>query len=330
VALAVLGVVLLLLIAGLVWALAGPAATTASPAGGGGTGGAAARAESIDAVLEAARLYVTDNQPAKAEAVLASAIGQYADDVSLRLAMSEVMLLLGRGEEAYAQFEAALALDPNQPEVHFSAGTLASTIGRGDRAVEHYSMARTADPNQARYALYLAAAQLQAGDADEAKVNFLHALHLDAQSATAAAALAQIAMQENERELALSYARRAREIEPGELAYTVLEARALRRLGRVEEALGMILALEPPDLHLPAVLELAGECLGLLRRPGEAADLYQAAAEATPTDAEVAFQAALWNERAERADAARRLALRAQMLGHPQAQAMVERLDRGG
>ena len=258
--------------------------------------------------------------------MLTSAVGQFPEDGPLRLALAEVLLRAERSEEAYAQFEAALAIDGSDPEIQFAAGTLASTIGRSDRAIEHYSMARSASPKESRYALFLAAVQLEAGDRGAAKENFLHALHLDPTSATAAAALAQVAMDENDRQLALNYARRAREIEPEELAYLVLEARALRRLGQAEDALAMLLAVPDASLYQEGVLTLAGECLGLLRRPGDAAELYADAAAAHPTEAEFAFQAALWHERADDEAEALAFAKRAQMLGHAMAGSVVDRL----
>lgn len=314
----------------LVWAMSGEAGL--ADAGGGAATGAAGDAEAanaIEASLRASQVYLESNEVAKAEAVLTSAVGQFPEDQPLRLALAEVLLRQDRAEEAYGQFEAALAIDPSDPEVHFAAGTLASTLGRLDRAIEHYSMARSASPEEARYALFLAAVQLEAGDREEAKVNFLHALHLDPSSASAAAALAQVALDENDRELALTYAQRARSIEPDELAYLVLEARSLRRLGRAEEALTMLLALPDDRLYQPGVLSLASECLGLLRRPGDAAALYADALSVHPGEAEYAFQAALWFERAGDNAAAMAHARRAQMLGHPMAGSVVDRLGPG-
>jgi Tfp pilus assembly protein PilF len=320
-------VLLALAVAGvLAWAVGGGAAT---PAAGSERDAGAASAERAEVSLLAARSYLEQEEFGKAEAVLISGVGRFPEDVPLRLALAEVLLHQGRGAEAYREYEAALAIGPNEPEVQFAAGTLASSLGRNDRAIEHYSMARSADTTDPRYPLFLAAVQHETGQTREAKVNFLHALHLDPQSATAAAALAQIALDENEREPALSYARRAREIEPRELAYLILEARALRRLGRAEEALGIAMALPDDELYQHGVLSLAGECLGLLQRPGDAARLYASAAESLPTDAEVAYQAALWHERAGDLDSAGSFASRAQMLGHPQAGEVVRRLGGG-
>lgn len=322
--LVVVAVALLALVGALVWVVGSPPAEAV-----GGTGASAGvdEAASVEASLAAARSYVEQEAFGKAEAVLVSAVGQFPEDVPLRLSLAEVLLLNGeRSAEAYAQYEAALAIEPNSAPVQFQAGTLASTIGRDDRALEHYSMARSMDTEQASYALFLAAVQLRMGDVGAAKVNFLHALHLDESDATAAAALAQIALDENDRDLALSYARRARAIEPGVAAYVVLEARAHRRLADPEAALGLLLALPDESLFQSGVLTLAAECLGLQGKPGDAAALWAEAADADRGDAEKALQAGLWFERAGDRERAAAYASRAGMLGSEGAAALLGRI----
>ncbi len=314
----------LALVGALVWAV-GSAPADAGAEGSVAVG--ASGAASIEAALEASGVYLERGEFGKAEAVLTSAVGQFAEDVPLRLSLAEVLLRGERMEEAYGQYEAALAIEPNDASVQFQAGTIAAMLDRPERAAEHYSMARSMDPTVAQYPLYLAAVQQELGRIGDAKENFLYALHLDGSDATAAAALAQIALDENDRELALSYARTAREIDPGQWAYVVLEARALRRMGRAEEAIGLLLALPDEALYQVGVLTLASECLGLLRRPGDAAGLWADAADANRGDSERAFQAALWFERAGQAERAAAYAKRAAMLGHEQAGAVMERLE---
>ncbi|MEO0630451.1 MAG: tetratricopeptide repeat protein [Planctomycetota bacterium] len=322
--LVVVVVAVLALAGALVWAVgstpAGAEAEAAVPAG-------VDEARSIQASLEAAGVYLERDELGKAEAVLTSAVGEFAEDVPLRLSLAEVLLRQERIEEAYGQYEAALAIEPNAAAVQFQAGTIAAMLDRTERAAEHYSMARSMDATVAQYPLYLAAVQQELGLIGEAKENFLFALHLDRSDPTAAAALAQIALNENDRELALNYARTAREIEPGQAAYVVLEARALQRLARPEEAIGLLLALPDEALYQVGVLTLASECLGLLRRPGDAAGLWADAADADAGSAEKAFQAALWFERAGDAEKAKQYASRAGMLGHAQAAGVVERLE---
>lgn len=289
----------------------------------------ASPAHAIEAALGAARSYRGSEEFAKAEAILRAAVSEHVDDQALRLAYAEVLLDLKRVPEAYEQYEAALAIGPQEPEIEFLAGTLASSIGRDDRALEHFSMARAAEPGSADIAVYLGVTQHRLGQVGEAKASLLAAVKLDETNAVAPAVLAQIALDENQNELALRYIRRSREIDPEQLAHRILEARILRRMNKPEEALTLMLALPKDQLYQPAVLEVCAGCMGLLQRPADAAALYEEALAANPTDAELAFQAAQWLERAGDAEAALAKAKMAQMLGHELAAKMVERLAGG-
>ncbi len=286
-------------------------------------------AHAIEAALSAARSYQGSEEFAKAEAVLRAAVGEHVDDQALRLAYAEVLLSLRRPEEAYEQYEAALAIGPQEAAIEFQAGTLASSIGKNDRALEHFSMARAAEPRSAEIALYLGVTQFRLGMIEEAKVSLLSAVKLDENEPVAPAMLAQIALDENQPELALGYIRRSREIDPQQLAHRILEARILRRLNKPEEALTLMLALPEDQLYQTAVLDICSGCMGLLGRPADAAALYEEALAANPTNAELAFQAAQWHERAGQNEAAMAKAKMAQMLGHELAGKMAERLAGG-
>lgn len=286
-------------------------------------------AHAIEAALGAARSYQASEEFAKAEAVLRAAVEAHVDDQALRLAYAEVLMDLKRPVDAYEQYEAALAIGPRDGGMDFLAGSLASSIGKDDLALEHFSMARAAEPGSAEIALYLGVTQHKLGLTDEAKVSLLAAVKLDDEEPVAPAVLAQIALDENEPDLALRYIRRSREIDPQQLAHRILEARILRRLNQPEEALTLMLALPKEQLHEPVVLEICSGCMGLLGRPADAAALYEEALAANPTDAELAFQAAQWHERAGDAEAALAKAKMAQMLGHELAGKMADRLSGG-
>ncbi len=286
-------------------------------------------AHAIEAALGAARAYRGSEEFAKAEAVLRAAVSEHLEDQALRLAYAEVLLDLKRVPEAYEQYEAALAIGPQDAEIEFLAGTLASSIGKADRALEHFSMARAAKPGSAEIALYLGVTQHKLGQVGEAKASLLASVKLDETNPIAPAVLAQIALDENQNELALRYIRRSREIDPEQLAHRILEARILRRLNKPEEALTLMLALPKDQLYQHAVLEICAGCMGLLQRPADAAALFEEALLASPADAELAFQGAQWHERAGNTDAALAKAKMAQMLGHELAGKMAERLAGG-
>ena len=284
-------------------------------------------ASAIEAALAAARTYSSNEEYGKASAVLRAAVEEHADDQALRLAYAETLLAQHETAKAYEQYEAALAIGPQDASIEFAAGTLATEIGKDDRALEHFSMARAADPGSAEIALFLGVTQQRLGQTGDAKANLLAALELDETNPVAPAALAQIALDENQLSLAGRYIARARQADPEQLAYRILEARILNRVGKPEQAVTLLRALPEDQLFQPMVLELVAASYGLLRQPAEAAALYRRACDREPAEAEYPFQAALWYERSGDVDSARDFAKRAAMLGHPQGRALVERLE---
>ncbi|MCW5776821.1 MAG: tetratricopeptide repeat protein [Phycisphaeraceae bacterium] len=288
-----------------------------------------APARTVEAVLRAAADYMQAGERAKAEAVLSAAVREHPANPDLRLAFGEVLVALGRPGEAYREYEAALACGADGAAVHFAAGTVASMAGLPDRAVEHFAAAQAADPTKADYPLYLAQVQLRQGDVQRAKVNLLLAARLDEGRAVVWGTLAEVALRENKADLALQHVARAREIEPRVTAWRVVEARALNRLGEPERALLALRGVEGADARSLPVLRLMGECYGLLGRPGDAAREIAQASDASPGDAELAFEAATWMERAGSPDEALRLARRAMEAGHAGAAEIAARLGGG-
>ena len=298
-----------------------------SPAGAEGERPASVR--TVEAVLRAAADYMQAGARATAAAVLSAAAREHPSNPDLRLAYGEVLVALGRAEEAYREYEAALACGAEGAATHFAAGTVASMAGLPDRAVEHFAAAQAADPTKADYPLYLAQVQLRQGDVQRAKVNLLLAARLDEGRAVAWGTLAEVALRENKPDLALQHVARAREIEPRVTAWRVVEARALNRLGDPERALLALRGVEGADARSLPVLRLMGECYGLLGRPADAAREFAQASDARPGDAEMAFEAAVWLERAQDAKSAVRYANRAAELGHTGAKEMAARLGGG-
>jgi predicted Zn-dependent protease len=189
--------------------------------------------------------------------------------------------------------------------------------------------AEKADAGDAEIALQSGLALMDAGRLDESQVSLLRAATLDDGSAVAWGSLAEIALRQNEGSIALQHARRARDITPESLAYRVLEARALKRMGDAEAALVLLDELTPPERYEEGVLATVGECMGLLGRAAEAAIWHANASAAFPGDPEVAYQAALWAERAGDIDGAARFAERAAGFGHEKAATMLADLRAG-
>lgn len=287
---------------------------------------AVASVDTIDAVLNAAENHRKLGELAKAEAVLRNALASAPDERVLYTSLAETLLLQNKPADAYAQYERAIAVGPKDPKLELGAGTVANMAGKLDRAVEHFAAVQLAEPANWEASLFLAQVQLKLNDLGPAKKNLLLAATLKPDSAIAWGTLGEIALRENAPNVALQHIDKARALEPDNLLWRLLQARAQKRLNKPDEALAILVGLPDAQKRDPHVLQIMIECYGLLNRPGDAADLLAAASDADPADARLALDAALWLEKAARPDAARRYALRAQMLGLEDAVPFLKRL----
>lgn len=305
-----------------------------------------ATAAAIEAGLEAAARYQRDNQFEQAATILAKLSETNPTDLTVRRSYAQALLGLKQYDRAYEQYQAAVSLlpagstrqiaqgaDAEAAQLHFEAGTCATMAGKVDRSIEHYSMAQTANPREPKYPLYLAMVQIKAGGADAesaAMASLLRAAKLNPELAEAWGTLAELELRRDQLGLAAQHVAEARRLQPAVAKWRLVEARILNRRGQAEQAATLLLALDQAQRLQPAVLTVLGESYGLLRKPAEAAKLYADAFAAVAPDgqpnAEFAFQAALWFERAGDEASAAKFATSASMLGHGGARTMAERL----
>lgn len=278
--------------------------------------------ESVAALLGAAKSYIDQQDFPKAEAILRAAVREHADDQELRIAFGETLMRQKKFGEAYEQYSKALAIGPSEPKIEFLAGTLASQTGHLDEAGEHYRAAQAGDPSNAQYPLYLAQLQIKRERWEEAKVNLLLSIKLDGQNAVARGTLAEIFLRENKLDLCLQNIAEARKLQPELTRWKLDEARARSRQGEPQKALVLLSTLDRSERRDPEVLSLMAQCYGLSKRPGDAARIYAEASDAEPTNAELAYQAAVWANKAGDRDAAARYASRASKQGHEGAKAL--------
>lgn len=286
---------------------------------GAGMGGAPVQApanpEAIDAVLNSADTYFKQQDFAKGDAVLVEGMRTYPGEPRLPLLRAEQLIARDRREEALGEFEKAISLGAGDIETLFHAATCAASLKKFERAIELYQLAQAKDPKSVEITLYLAQAQAAAGQVPQAKANLLVAGQLDPERAIVWATLAELTLRENKAELALQHVEKARRLDPASVVYRLIEARALKRLRRAEEALALLAGLSLAEQREPGVLGVMGECYGLLRQPGEAARLMVRHADADPTSAELAALAGEWLERAGEGARAKEYAQRARQLG---------------
>ncbi|MCC6229120.1 MAG: tetratricopeptide repeat protein [Phycisphaerales bacterium] len=285
-----------------------------------------AAGETLNAVLNSAQMYVNQKEPAKAEAIMREAIAKFPEERELRVQYAQVLLAMKKNAEAYEQYVAALKCGAKDAAMEFMAGTIASTLGRLDASVSHYSSAQTIDPGVAKYPLYLAQVQIKLNKIDDAKANLLRSGRIDPDQAIVWGTLADLAMRENKAGVALQHIAKARRIEPAVTDWRLIEARAMKRSNKPEEAIKLLVGLDQAERYSPAVLQILGECYGMLSHPADAAALYASASEANPTDAATALSAAEWFVRLNQPEQAKKFAQRASVLGEPNARKMLDQL----
>lgn len=296
----------------------GPKPTAAS--------GASTLVGKADKAIQAARACVDAGEFSKAEGILSEALASMPDHQDLNICYGELLVSRREFVKAYAAYQRAVAIGPRSPALDFTAGAVAVQAGQPERAIEHYAAAQAADPKNPQIPLYLAQVQLKQGKLDEAEKNLLLSAKLQPEQAITWGTLAEIALRQNTPSLALQHIEKARQLEPENLIWRSLHARTLKRLNRPEDALQILAGLGDAQKFDPTILPILGECLGMLARNADAAALYVSASNADPSNGLLAFDTAVWLERAGKKDEAKKFAQRAAMLNVANADRLVERL----
>lgn len=287
------------------------------------------RHEEVRATLEQARGLIANMQSAQAGLLLGEAVGKFPIEQELRLLYAQVLQEQDKKAEALAEYEAAITIGPEHAEFRFAAGILADDLGHFDDAEAHFRAGQNLDRTNPKYPLYLAAVQSKLGKRDHARANYTIAAQLDPSLAVAWGGLAQVALDENHPESALDRARKARDLEPDRVAWRVIEARALRRLGKPMEAVQTLHGIdEATRMRDGVVLTEIATCLAMLQQGEEADALFERATELHPRDAGVQLSAAEWYLRYSKLDAAEAHARKAAELGSAEAQATLDRVAR--
>jgi tetratricopeptide (TPR) repeat protein len=308
-----------------VWRVVGTGTPQNAPGGGPGAATSAESIEHVGRVMEAARTRIANQEIAQAEKILAAGGEQFPAEQQVFLLWGEMLALQGRIPEALDAYERAIALGPDHAEYRHVAGTIAAQLGRLEDADAHYAMAQKLNPNNPKHPLYRAQIQRKLGDTDGARANLVASTNLDPTIPVAWAGLAGIALDKNRSQVALAHIRKARALDPHTLAWRVVEAKALRRMGKPEEAANLMLAVEKEDLAIePSAVAEVALSLGLLGKHADAAGLYVLAVEANPGDVVVLFEAATWLDRAGETERALEYAEIAAGMGHEGAKRLID------
>jgi len=237
---------------------------------------------------------------------------KYPDYADARALYGHVLHVMGRNDEALVELQAALELDPRQAEMEALAGSIAEALAMRaiaagsieaaaaartkaqalhEQAVAHFRNAIYLDPKTTRFRLLLAQVYLDQREYDTARDVLIEALRQDQHAHAAHYMLARLYAEQGKTQMALDSVLKAigtagavtdRE---DHVRYLREKSRLLRRLNRPEEALLTLRDnLWKQERLEPDVVAEMATCLLMLGRVGDAASLYEDAANAHLTD----------------------------------------------
>lgn len=297
----------------------------------------------VEAILTSVQTAVQAEQLDKARTILDAAVTRFPRDQMLHLARADLLIRLAYPDsehelpepdrralirDAYDSQLKALEIGPRSPDLEFAAGSMARSLGDLDSAIAHFSAAQQADRSNAAYPLNLAQVLLAREELDQAKAYATVAVSLDPDLANAWGMLAEIALRQSEPRVAAQHIEKAVALQPTEVAWRHLQARAFNRLAQASQALASLDALKVEDRYSRVSLQLAGESFGLLRQPDQALARYEEALALGVSDPGIMLDAALWAERLGQRARALELATRARAEGLEQAGRVIERLTK--
>jgi spermidine synthase len=151
----------------------------------------------------------------------------------------DLLIGMGKAEEAAEQYRKVLKISPASAEANFGLGAALAGIGRGDEAIPRFQAALDIKPDYFAAHLSLATVLHQNGRLDEAIRHYQRALEIDAGSVEAHNDLGNVLSQQGRFDEAIPHYQLALEINPG--CYTATYAnlgRALYQQRDVVAALG--------------------------------------------------------------------------------------------
>ncbi|MFW5653073.1 MAG: tetratricopeptide repeat protein, partial [Planctomycetota bacterium] len=230
--------------------------------------------EGRDAALKAVDQYLATEQLGQAEVIIKALIERDPDDLEVLDRMTEVLLSEERHEEALRVLERIVELDPENAPARFRAGLVANMENEVERSIEHFRQASLIDRGNPQYPLYLAQMYIKQHELGEAKTRLLQAIALDPMLDKAWGTLTQIALMENNPEMAQQYVDRARQLKPGFLLWKIEEAKIKRRLNEPQTALELLQALPLSERQHPLVVEQVALCWAMMNEPEKAAEVH--------------------------------------------------------
>ena len=204
--------------------------------------------------------------------------------------LAKVYIELNDWPLAYDELKKSLALSSNQPVVHRLAGTMQYVMRDYEKAEEHYRTAQVLSPDDPINTVYIAQVFIKTNRHTEAMKLLLQALQLDSKSHEAYATMCDLFMAQNDPTRALQQIDKALEYAATNersiiVPYVIKRVEVLRRAGDAEAAMQTINEqLHDAEMFQPAVAKELADTWGMLGKPEKAAEFYERATAANPTE----------------------------------------------
>ncbi|HVW21375.1 MAG TPA: tetratricopeptide repeat protein [Opitutaceae bacterium] len=185
-----------------------------------------------------------------AVAIWADTAAKLPDNPGARNNLGNALADAGRPEEARAQYEAALRIDPRNAQAHYNLGNLLLAEGRPEPAIAHYAQTARLDPTFTRLHGNFGVALLRAGRVQEAVQQLIAAVEQDPGRAEAHYNLAGALVQAGDLSDAVREFRAAVKLRPDFADARYNLALTLERVGLGSEAAEeyrQVLRLTPND-----------------------------------------------------------------------------------
>ncbi len=157
-----------------------------------------------------ADLRIAQGRPAAASELLEQALAKHPDGDAYRLALSEVLLQMGKFQEARTQMEQVVRRNPGLVDARIRLGGVDNRLGDKAAALENFEKAHQMQPSNPAAALGYALLLESAGRTEQARAAYEDLLKIDPENATGLNNLAYLkADQGVDLDQALGYAQRA-------------------------------------------------------------------------------------------------------------------------
>ena len=215
----------------------------------------------------------------KCESTLREAFATKAQFAPMYILAAKVDIERGNLEPAANQLNAAIRINPNEPEPYYLLGVLYQRWQKQEVACDYYKQAWAKKSDEARYMLAVVEMEISLGRLDEAQATLENKIVYFEQSAAARIALARIASLKNDYPTAARYYREAATLMPDEKNLQRSYAEALFYAKEFADAAPILESIrKQSDLtDRGNVCTMLGQCYLGLHRPLEARNCFQEA-----------------------------------------------------